>query len=347
MSRPDPIPRTIVIAQLIPLVILVALGPPGAAQPQPEATPGQPQQAAEGLPKDVKPLCDMSAADRYKGEDGGLYGGGRNDPPEPHWKAALAESAKIEPRDKDGNPSPGGKIGFISIGFSNTTQEFQKLLQLLKSRTLPPPLVVVDGAIGGRDAPMWADNKAPAGAGPWDVLLRRLETAGITPAQVQAVWLKMVLAGPARYGEYPKHVQVYKDNMVVVMQRIKKTLPNVRIVYLSTRIYGGYAGGGSPEPFAYETGFGVRALILDQIKGSPDLNFDAARGAVKAPLLLWGPYPWANGAVPRRDGLAWQVSDYQPDRLHPSTASGQEKVARLLLEFLETNPTAKPWFVGK
>jgi hypothetical protein len=334
-------------AKLAVLLIVVLLGLPVVAQGQAGEVPATPPGSAEGLPKDVKPICDMSATDRYKGEDGGLYGGGRNEPPEAHWKAALAESKKIEPLDKDGKPSKDGKVAFLSIGFSNTTQEFRKFQQLLGNVTLPPYLVVVDGAIGGRDAPMWANNKAPAGPGPWDVLMKRLDAAGVVPAQVQAVWLKMVLAQPNAYGEFPKHVQVYKDNMLVLVQRIKKTFPNARIVYLSTRIYGGYAGGGSPEPYAYETGFGVRGLILDQIKGNPDLNFDAAKGEVKAPLLLWGPYTWASGATPRRDGLVWEVSDYQPDRLHPSTASGQEKVARRLLEFLQTNPTAKPWFVGK
>lgn len=32
--------------------------------------------------------------------------------------------------------------------------------------------------------------------------------------------------------------------------------------------------------------------------------------------------------------------------MHPS-ANGREKVARLLLEFLKTDETAKPWFPGK
>src|SRR5438309_557350 len=30
----------------------------------------------------LKPLTDMTAEDRYKGEAGGLYGGGKNEPPE-------------------------------------------------------------------------------------------------------------------------------------------------------------------------------------------------------------------------------------------------------------------------
>src|ERR1043165_1924821 len=44
-----------------------------------------------------KPLCDMTAEDRYKGEDGGLYGGGKNEPPEKHLAAALAAAREIRP----------------------------------------------------------------------------------------------------------------------------------------------------------------------------------------------------------------------------------------------------------
>src|SRR5207249_543007 len=36
----------------------------------------------------LKPLTDMTADDRYKGEDGGLYGGGKNEPPEKHLQSA-------------------------------------------------------------------------------------------------------------------------------------------------------------------------------------------------------------------------------------------------------------------
>jgi hypothetical protein len=34
------------------------------------------------------------------------------------------------------------------------------------------------------------------------------------------------------------------------------------------------------------------------------------------------------------------------DRTHPSNA-GREKVAKLLLAFLKTDATARPWFLGK
>jgi hypothetical protein len=51
----------------------------------------------------------------------------------------------------------------------------------------------------------------------------------------------------------------------------------------------------------------VRWLIQDQIEGDAALNYDASRGPVKAPLLMWGHYLWADGTTPRQsDGLVWE-----------------------------------------
>lgn len=70
------------------------------------------------------------------------------------------------------------------------------------------------------------------------------------------------------------------------------------------------AGGAPPqvmhrkgEPDCYEAGFSVRWMIDKQMKGDPDLNWDPAKGPVKAPLILWGPYFWCDGLKPRSDGL--------------------------------------------
>src|ERR1022692_3280958 len=48
------------------------------------------------------PLTDLT--NRYKGEDGGLYGGGRNQPPPAHWTAYLKESASVRPLNAAGEP---------------------------------------------------------------------------------------------------------------------------------------------------------------------------------------------------------------------------------------------------
>ena len=122
-----------------------------------------------------------------------------------------------------------------------------------------------------------------------------------------------------------------------------------KLAYLSSRSYAGYAGTDlNPEPFAYEGAFAVRWLIQDQIAGKPELNYDAAKGEVKSPLLLWGPYLWADGETPRKaDGLIYKREDLRDDDgTHPSD-TGRQKVSEQLLKFLKTDPTAKSWFTGK
>jgi hypothetical protein len=291
----------------------------------------------------LKPLSEMSAADKYKGEDGGLYGNGKNEPPEGHLKAAKKESAKIAPLDEDGKPSADGKIGLISISMSNATMEFSLFKQFADKDAQKSSLVsIVDCAQGGQAMAEWVDPKARA----WTETGRRLEAAKLGPKQVQIAWIKLANKGPT--GELTEHGKKLQRDTQAVLQNAKSRFPNLRVAYLGSRIYAGYANSRlNPEPYAYESAFVVRWLIQDQIKGDAALNFDAERGAVKAPLVLWGPYFWADGTTPRKsDGLLWKRSDLAADGTHPSE-SGREKVAGQLLNFFKTDPLARAWFVKK
>lgn len=88
----------------------------------------------------------------------------------------------------------------------------------------------------------------------------------------------------------------------------------------------------------------VRRLIQDQVQGDRSLNYDPEKGAARSPLLLWGPYLWADGEKGRKsDDLVWKPEDLAADGTHPS-GSGQRKVAELLLRFVKTDPTARVWF---
>ena len=92
-------------------------------------------------------------------------------------------------------------------------------------------------------------------------------------------------------------------------------------------LYGGYAKTPlNPEPYAYESAVTVRWLIQDQIKGDPKLNFDPEKGAVKSPLLLWGPYLWADGEKGEVPMISFGSPRPGPDGTHPSD-SGRQKVA--------------------
>ncbi|MFN4261142.1 MAG: hypothetical protein ACK4RK_17780 [Gemmataceae bacterium] len=289
----------------------------------------------------LKPLTEMTAKDQYQGEDGGLYGGGQNEPPEAHKSAARAVTEQIVPRDENGKPDPNGRIVLVSISMSNATQEFSMFKAIADTDSdKSPKLTIVDCAQGGQAMAEWAD---PQGR-PWDEALRRLTAAKVAPEQVQVAWIKLANKGPS--GNLRQHGKKLQQDTQAVLHHAKKRFPNLRVAYLSSRIYAGHARGSlNPEPYAYESAFVVRWLIQDQIKGAPGLNYDAQRGEVKAPLLLWGPYLWADGTTPRQsDGLIWERDDFTGDGVHPSQ-SGRRKVAEQLLKFFKTDPYAKTWFV--
>ena len=287
------------------------------------------------------PLPEL--AGNYQGQDGGLYGGGKNEPPPAQQAAAARALAELRPLDAEGKPGADGKIVLLSIGMSNTTMEFSKFKQLADADPRKAPaVVIVDGAQGGQDAPAWT----PADAAPWRVADQRLAAAGASARQVQVVWIKQAVKGPQ--AGFPAESDRLREAIGEIVRLAKQRYPNLRVAFLSSRIYAGYAVGRlNPEPYAYESAFAVRGLIQAQMKGDPALNADPARGAVQAPVLLWGPYLWANGATPRQgDGLAWKPEDYAKDFTHPGEV-GRQKVAKLLLDFFTGDANAKPWFVAK
>jgi hypothetical protein len=288
-------------------------------------------------PERLMPLTDMKAEDRYEGEDGGLYGGGSNSPPEALRKAAEAQIAKIQPLDASGKPAADGRIVLVSLSMSNATQEFSFFKRLADGAPEKSPRVtIVDCAQGGQAMAEWASPDAR----PWQEAKTRLEKAGVTPEQVQVAWVKLANKGPT--GTLQEHGKKLERDTLALLHNARALFPNLRIVYLGSRIWGGNAVGNlNPEPYAYESAFPARWLIQRQLKADPEL------AEPKAPLLLWGPYLWAEGSKGRKlDDLTWEPADFVKDGVHPSQ-SGREKVARLLLEFFTTDPLAKGWFTGR
>jgi hypothetical protein len=287
----------------------------------------------------LRPLTDLGAA-TYQGQPGGLYGAGSNSRPPGHDAAGRALARAIGPRDAAGRPSADGRYVFISIGMSNTTQEFSAFEPLGDADPLKDPrLVIVDGAQGGVTAADWAAEGCPC----WATLDQRLRSAGVAPGQVAVAWVKLADRQPST--GWPAYAQRLTEETIRVLQIARARYPNLQLAYLSSRIYAGYATTTlNPEPYAYESGFSVKWVVEEQIAGSPALTYDAAQGPPRAPWVAWGPYLWADGLTPRGDGLTWACTDLQGDGTHPSGA-GRQKVAQLLLQFVREDTTAREWFL--
>lgn len=249
-------------------------------------------------------------------------------------------ATQVLPRDGAGNIDLiSGKIVLLSIGMSNTTQEYAVFKQLADADTMKnPKLVIVDGAQGGQTAAIISNPSANF----WNVIDQRLAAAGLTRAQVQAAWVKEANANPS--DPFPRHAQILDSQFVLIARILKQFYPNIRLAYWSSRTYGGYATTTlNPEPYAYESGFAVKWTIARQINGDTALSY--AEPQPRAPWLAWGPYLWADGLIPRSDSLIWLCDDFVPsDRTHPS-ASGRMKVAQMLMRFFKTDSTTRGWFL--
>ncbi len=286
------------------------------------------------------PLTDLGTG-TYQGQIGGLYGGGSNVPPPSQALAATNAVSLIRPLNQAGRPSPGGRVVMLSIGQSTTSlifSTFERVAAMLPDRS--PSLTLVNGAQDGQVLQTWASQP-----GPFRVALQRLRGAGVSPRQVQVLFINLAEIYAWRYGGFSDRIVQYSGDLARVLQRLHAIFPNARLAFVSSRTYGGYGPQGTdPEPHAYESAFGVRLAIQRQMAGDPALNDDPNRGRVRSPVLLWGPYYWADGPNPSSSGLSYERSDFQADGVHPS-ASGSLKAAIVMAQFFATDPFARPWFL--
>ncbi len=292
--------------------LATSVAPAGRASPSAECS-----LSSTGL----VPLTDMGKR-KYRGYRGGLYPAGRNRPSPAYLRKGLAAARQVRPID--------GKIVLLSVGMSNTTQEFSVFKRAAdRDPVKSASLTIVDGAQDGWDAERVKNQPSY-----WDTVDQRLVAAGVSANQVQAVWLKEAIAGENR--RFPADMRALQTDLRAIVRTMRVRYPNLRLVYLSSRTYAGYAITGlNPEPAAYDSGYAVRGLIQDRIAGK-----------LKGPWLGWGPYLWTDGLHARADGLVWACDDVQDDGTHPSR-NGVQKVVSMLLTFFKTDPTARRWFVGR
>jgi hypothetical protein len=315
----------------------------------------------------VNPLIPLTelAPFTYYGHAGGLYPNGLNTAPARHDSVGRARARAVIPRATDGTPNAGGRYVVMSMGMSNTTQEWCAANPspcvgwTFTGQALNDPavntttLAIVNGAMGGQTAQTWDQ---PTDLNYDRVRDNMLIPQGLSEAQVQVIWLKVVNpnpgAGPGN-GSIPtagSDADSLVGRMGAVVRAAKVRYPNLQMVFASSRIYAGYATVAlNPEPYAFESGYAVKWLIEAQIAQMDGAGQDARAGNLDygavAPWIGWGAYLWGNGLVPRADGLVWQVTDLEADGTHPSQ-SGEQKVGTLLLSFFKTSPYTSCWFLA-
>ncbi len=308
----------------------------------------------------LTPINDLGAG-VYLGQfQGGLYPGGVNAAPPVHAAEGVMRAASgVQPLNADGSPDAGGAYVLLSIGMSNTTQEFCSHegfepcdpWTFMGQAAVHPDvnetqLRIANGARGGQAAAAW---DSPDEQNYNRIRDEVLAPKGLTEAQVQIAWVKVANPGPTQsLPEANADAYLLLAFMGDIARALKVRYPNLQLAFFSSRIYAGYASTPlNPEPYSYESAFAVKWLIeaqIDQTSGggidpvAGDLSYDTV-----APWIGWGPYPWADGLTPRSDGLIWTCSNLANDGTHPST-SGEEKVGSMLLSFFLDSPYTEPWF---
>lgn len=342
------------------------------------------------------PITDMNGTGNYLSFEGGLYGSNSNTVPAAHDADGKTIAATIQPLDSNGNPSATGKVVFASIGMSNAADEFGAFIENTEGNTQvnQSTLVIANGAKGGVTACDWvvAEGSPPCAQSEGNqfdrVQTQVLPPLGVTEQQIQIAWIKEANGGPGQQGcgadatdtsepcralcdgtvagcvnsQYGTEALRYETQLGQILRAAKTRWPNLKLAFISNRIYGGYATDDlSPEPYSYEYGFSTQFLMMAQVKQIANGTIDPIAGDLNytngtAPWVAWGPYLWANGATPRSDGLIWcngQTAapcsgevDFQSDGTHPDT-TGQQKVATLLINFFLNSPYTKSWFAAK
>jgi hypothetical protein len=301
----------------------------------------------------AKPLNDLGAG-KYKGFQGGLYENGSNEIPTDHAAAGRALASEVKPIR--------GKFVLLSLGMSNATIEWRafEAAEDADPRVNHSTMTVLDGAQGAMTACFWRFatenpvNKGCRAPRPLPNQYDRIRDEVLKPAgrgedQVEVIW--MLNANPRPNVALPAadaEAYLYEREIGEIARAARSRYPNLKLMFISSRVYAGYAAVPlNPEPYAYEYGFAVKWAIQAQVDQERNGKIDPVAGDLDykkgvAPWIAWGPYLWADGDVPRSDGLTWKASEFQQDGTHPNK-DGVAKVGRMLMDFFAGSAQAG-WF---
>lgn len=294
------------------------------------------KQAEAAILSQTVPLNNIQEFNTYKGKGAGLYDGISN-VPQLSMKIKIQEQLEqIKPILSSGQVDSEGKIGFIFIGDPHTEGEFTTFDDVRKSsNTTNSPLILIDGSQKEQDTTYWKRSLYP-----WEILGQKVKAQGISPQQVQIIWIN--LSFDEYSNEIDSDIKAQADALNIIIETALSKYTNTKIVYLSSPRYAGYStAAGYKEPEAFEAGLAVRELLSKQEKG--ELNYkENIRLLSTDPALVWGPYVWNNN-INSTDDFAYAADKYEDDGI-TLTSVGKQKYAIDLMSFWKSYEFSSKWF---
>jgi len=300
------------------------------------------------------PLNDLGTG-YYNGMQGGLYLSGTNIMPLSHKKKGNNYSKQFKPLDSFGNINyEEGEILMLAFGASiasNAINAFGDSLVTYDFEGVSNCVSIKSMCFGGKDLDYMIDT---ASDNYWDGVRNRMADRGDTYAQVQIAWLMQQSDGDST-DDFLTYFNSVSAKYVTLLQMMKDSFPNLKQIFISGMHYTGYMDPNHDRypsfsnPHDYWGNLVIRDLIVRQISGDPALKYKGIAPAV--PWLAWGPYFWADGVNPRQtDLLSWKCEQFRTDLtgggfhlINEPESLGVE--AHMLLNFFETNPVAKTWYL--
>lgn len=225
------------------------------------------------------------------------------------------------------NSIPSGRTVLLSIGMSNAKGLWDRFVRDAEADPLKrADLEVVNGAQSGGATSGWA---TPGAEKTWGELDESLSNAGVTRNDVSVIWF--VTHNAVSHQTVEDYATGLERDARDALDLFAIEFPNLKIVWLQPMIYAGYStASGNSEPHAYESGAVVQRLLVGQ-------NWPFFVG--------YGPYTWADGVVPRDDGLTWLCSDFKEDGNHPEIGA-KTKHSDMLLQFFHEDSVASIGYLG-
>ncbi len=254
----------------------------------------------------LTPFLDLQTG-TYMGYQAGLYPGGTNTLSGPHLKSGKTIAKGIKPLDGDGNVNFGDGVVLVAgFGPSVPGHIYNKFVEHVRTPSekydMNPCMDAINLCVGGKDISYPTADSLYVDY--WEGLVQKVYDVGYTPEQVQIGWMYFNAKGLTEPPAFPDKSLEMEESYIQFINRAMEYFPNLKIMYISSRHWGGFADTtiteyySLAEPASYQNSWSVKWTVESQINGTdPRLQYKGANP--KAPYILWGPNFWCDGELKR------------------------------------------------